>query len=386
MPKQLRVGMVGYQFMGKAHSNGYRQAPVFMKLNTVPVMQAICGRNEKALKAVAKQHGWASVETDWRRLVKRDDIDLVDVSTPNNTHAAISIKAAENGKHVFCEKPLAMNLKQAIEMRDACKENKVHSMVAFNYRRVPAIALAKQLIKRGKLGQIFHVRAVYLQEWIIDPTFPLVWRMDKKIAGSGALGDLGAHIIDLAYHLVGEIAGLAAMTSRFIDKRKQGEMAGGLSSKAGRKRGKVTVDDAFAMVCRFKNGAQGTFEATRFAGGRKNHNCIEINGSKGSIVFNLERMNELEFVDLTVPSSEQGFRTLLVTDADHPYMGDNWWPAGHIIGWEHTHTHQIGDLMNAIGRGKDPEPNFADGCKNQAVLDTVEASVKSKAWEAVPKV
>lgn len=374
--------------MGKAHSDAYIKAPVFFpELSARPVMQAICGRNEAKVRSAAAQFGWKGVETDWRTLVGREDIDLVDVSTPNNSHAEIAIAAARNGKHVFCEKPLAMTLTEAKEMRDACDEAKVKHMVAFNYRRVPAVAFARQLIAQGKIGEIYHMRAVYLQDWILDPDFPLVWRLDANTAGSGALGDLGAHILDLAYFLVGEIAAVSATTATFIKERK--ELAGvtdGLGAAAGAGKSAVTVDDAFVAIAQFKNGALGTFEATRFANGRKNYNCFEINGSKGSIVFNLERMNELQYLSSDDDAGVQGFRDILITNgAKHPYVGA-WWPGGHIIGWEHSHIHQVADLCDAIGKGEMPSPSFHDGCKNQAVLEAVTQSSKTRHWETVAAV
>ncbi len=386
--KELRVGMVGYAFMGKAHSNGYIKAPIFFpEIAAKPLMQTICGRDEAKVKAAAAQYGWKSFETDWKKLVARPDIDLVDVSTPNNSHAEITIAAARAGKHVFCEKPLAMNLAQAKEMRDACNQAKVKHMVAFNYRRVPAIAYAKQLIDQGKIGTIYHMRAVYLQDWILDPNFPIVWRLDARTAGSGALGDLGAHILDLAHFLVGEIRAVSATTATFIKERK--ELAGvtaGLGAAAGKDKAVVTVDDAFLAIAEFKNGALGTFEATRFANGRKNYNSFEINGSKGSIAFNLERMNNLQYLSSEDEPGVQGYRDILITNgAAHPYVG-HWWPGGHIIGWEHSHIHQIADLCDAIGKGQMPSPSFQDGCKNQAVLEAIEQSARSRHWEEVPAV
>ncbi|MBI3469661.1 MAG: Gfo/Idh/MocA family oxidoreductase [Planctomycetes bacterium] len=379
--------MIGYAFMGKAHSDGYIKTPVFFhEISAKPVMTAICGRNEGKVKEAAAQYGWKSHETDWRKLVARPDIDVIDVSTPNNSHAEISIAAAKAGKHVFCEKPLAMSLAEAKEMRDACNQAKVKHMVAFNYRRVPAVAFAKQLIGQGKIGTIYHMRAVYLQDWILDPNFPLVWRLDAKVAGSGALGDLGAHILDLAYYLVGPIKAVSATTATFIKQRKElADVTGGLGAAAGKGAADVTVDDAFVAITQFENGALGTFEATRFANGRKNYNCFEINGSKGSIVFNLERMNELQFLSSEDDDSIQGFRDIIITNgAKHPYVG-HWWPGGHIIGWEHSHIHQIADLCDAIGKNQMPSPSFDDGVKNQAVLDAVERSAKSRRWEEVAK-
>jgi predicted dehydrogenase len=382
--RQLRVGMVGYAFMGKAHSDGYLKAPVFFpEISARPVRKAICGRNTSAVQQAAEQYGWESHETSWETLVRRDDIDLIDVSTPNNTHAPISIAAAQNGKHVFCEKPMAMSLSEAKEMLAAVREHKVRHMVAFNYRRVPAVAFAKQLIEKGKLGEIYHMRAVYLQDWITDPSFPLVWRLDAKVAGSGALGDLGAHILDLAYYLVGEIDAVSAATETFIKHRKAlAETTGGLGAAAGQGDADVTVDDAFVALAKFKNGALGTFESTRFATGRKNYNSFEINGSKGSLAFNLERLNELQYLSKDDDPRECGFRNVLITQPDHPYVGA-WWPPGHIIGWEHTHIHQIADLCDAVGKGTDPHPGFDDGVKNQAVLEAVEQSARNRQWVEV---
>jgi predicted dehydrogenase len=389
MAKEIRVGLVGYAFMGKAHSNAYIKAPIFFpEIAAKPVMQVICGRNEEKVKAAAQQYGWRSYETDWKKLVARDDVDLVDVSTPNHTHAEISIAAAEHKKHVFCEKPMALTLSQAKEMRHAARQNGVKHMIAFNYRRVPAVALAKRLIEQGKLGSIYHMRAVYLQDWILDPNFPVVWRLDASQAGSGALGDLGAHILDLAYYLVGEIKAVCAATATFIKERPvlAATTAGLAAEAAAGARAPVTVDDAFVAVAEFANGALGTFEATRFANGRKNYNRFEINGSKGSLVFNLERLNELEFFSREEDPAQQGFRTILVTDGQHhPYVG-HWWPAGHIIGWEHTHIHQVADLLDAIGKDQMPVPSFDDGVKNQAVLEAVAKSAQTRQWEEVPKV
>lgn len=385
MAKQLRVGMVGYAFMGKAHSNGYLKAPVFFPDSAAqPVRTAICGRNESAVKQAAAQYGWESYETDWQELIKRDDIDIVDISTPNNTHAPIAIAAAEAGKHVFCEKPIAMNLAEAKEMLAAARENNVRHMVAFNYRRVPAVAFAKKLIDEGKLGRIYHIRSVYLQDWITDPDFPLVWRMDAKVAGTGAIGDLGAHIFDIATYLLGDITAVTACTKTFIEQRKTlAGASGGLAASAGSGEAAVTVDDAFVALAKFSSGAIGTFESTRFATGRKNYNCFEINGSKGSLTFNLERMNELGYLSKDDDPLENGFRTILVTEAGHPYI-EAWWPPGHIIGWEHTHIHQIADFCDAIGKGENPSPGFDEGAKNQAILDTVFKSSQSHQWEEVP--
>ncbi len=382
MTDTIDVGMVGYKFMGRAHSNAYRQvAHFFPDLRLRPAMRAICGRDEAGVRAAAAQLGWAGYETDWRRLVARDDIGLVDIATPGDTHAPIAVAAAAAGKHVFCEKPLANTLAEARQMRDAVARAGVVGMVNFNYRRVPAVELARRLIAGGRLGRIYHWRAVYLQDWIMDPSFPLVWRLQKDVAGAGTLGDLGAHIVDLARLLVGEISAVTGMTETFIRQRPvQAASDAGLGATAGAALGEVTVDDAALFLARFEGGAVGSFEVTRFAKGRANYNSFEINGEKGSLVFNLERMNELRVLLADEQADVAGFRTVLVTDgASHPYAGA-WWPPGHIIGWEHTFTHGVYDLLNGIADGAAPAPTFEDGLRCQAVLEAVERSAGSKAW------
>jgi predicted dehydrogenase len=382
MSNTIGVGLVGYKFMGKSHSNAYRQvASFFPDLPLVPVMKALCGRDAAAVGAAAKQFGWEGIETDWQKLVARPDIGLVDVSTPGDSHAAIAIAAAKNGKHIFCEKPLANTLPEARAMLKAARENNVVGMVNFNYRRVPAVQLAKSLIDSGRLGKIYHWRAVYLQDWIMDPNFPLVWRLQKDQAGSGTLGDLGAHIIDLARMLVGDISEVSGLTETFIKRRPiLSGTTGGLGAAGGPEMGDVTVDDAALFLARFTSGAIGTFEVTRFAKGRANSNVFEINGSKGSLRFNLERMNELEVLLEDDMPDVAGFRNVLVTNGGaHKYMSA-WWPAGHIIGWEHTFTHGVYDLLNGIVAGTSPDPTFVDGLRCQAVLDAVEQSAGSKQW------
>jgi len=375
--------MIGYNFMGKAHSNAYRQVSAFFDLKARPVMKAICGLYEDEAKSAAEKYGWEGTEKNWKALIARDDIDMIDITTPNNVHAEMAIAAAEAGKHILCEKPLADTLEDAKKMLAAVKKAKVKHMCGFNYRRVPALQLAKKMIEKGDLGKIYHFRAVYLQDWIVDPEFPRVWRLDKKSAGSGALGDLGAHIIDMAHFLVGEISSLTAMTETFIKERPMPGDYSGLAAKAkSKKMGKVTVDDAALFMTRFKNGALGSFEATRFALGRKNRNGFEINGSKGSITFDFERMNELEYYNGGDPEDRQGFKTILVTEGCHEYVGA-WWPPGHIIGYEHTFVHEVYDFLNNIAKNTKPSPDFADGVKVQAVLDAVEQSAKSKQWEKV---
>jgi predicted dehydrogenase len=381
MAKKVNVGLVGYKFMGKAHSNAYSDVAMFFDMDAEPVMKAICGRSEEGVKAAAEKFGWESYETSWEDLVKRDDIHLVDVTAPSNFHKEISIGAIENGKNVFCEKPLALNLADAREMLQAAEEAGVKHMINFNYRKAPAIALAKKMIDDGLLGELYHFRGVYLQDWIIDPEFPIVWRLDKSVAGSGSHGDLNAHIIDIARYLVGEFKSVVGMEETFIKERPLTEVGttGGLAAQATGGKGEVDVDDATLFLTKFANGALGSFEATRFAAGRRNHNRFEINGSKGSVVFNLERMNELEYYNVDDPEGLQGFRTIQATDSSHPYM-EAWWPPAHIIGYEHTFIHQVHDLMQAIAHDTMPSPSFVDGVKCQEILDAVVKSIAEKRW------
>jgi predicted dehydrogenase len=382
MTETINVGLVGYKFMGKSHSNAYRQvAHFFPDVAVKPVLKVLGGRDPEGVRAAADQFGWEEIETDWQKLVARPDIGLIDISTPGDSHAPIAVAAAENGKHIFCEKPLANTLAEARQMRDAVAKAGVVGMVNFNYRRVPAVQLAKRLITDGRLGQIYHWRAVYLQDWIMDPNFPLVWRLQKDVAGAGTLGDLGAHSIDLARMLVGEISSVTGLTETFIKQRPVlAGTTGGLGAAGGAAMGEVTVDDAALFLTRFENGAVGTFEVTRFAKGRANYNSFEINGSKGSLRFNLERMNELEVLLEDEQTDIAGFRSVLVTNGGaHPYL-NAWWPAGHIIGWEHTFTHGVYDLLNGIAANTSPEPTFEDGLRCQAVLEAVEKSAGSKQW------
>lgn len=385
MTSEIGVGLVGYKFMGRTHSNAYRQVSHFFDVDPKPRMVAICGRNEDAVKQAAESLGWEGYETDYNALIARDDIGLIDVSTPGDTHKDVVLAALAAGKHVLCEKPLANSLADAREMVDAAKKAGVVAMVNFNYRRVPAVQLAKRLIDDGGIGEIRHWRGVYLQDWINDPNFPLVWRMRKEIAGSGALGDIAAHSVDLARFLVGDITEVVGTMDTFIKQRpiEEFSMGGaGLSAAAGEQMGDVTVDDSTTFLARFASGASGTFEATRLAPGRRNHNSFEISGSKGSISFNLERMNELQVYFTDDPAGLQGFRTINVTDADHPYVSA-WWPAGHIIGYEHTFVHAIKDLLDGIRAGTTPAPSFEDGFRCQGVLDAVEQSVANHAWATV---
>ncbi|WP_433940491.1 Gfo/Idh/MocA family protein [Paenibacillus lautus] len=379
--KQLRVGMIGYKFMGKAHSNAYRSLPMFFPKALKPEMMAICGRNASAVQEAADQLGWRESVTDWKQLVNREDIDLIDINAPSDAHKEIAMAAAKAGKHIFCEKPLALTLADAREMLQAAEDAGVTHMVGFNYRFSPAVRLAKKLIDSGRLGQIYHFRAWFLQDWIMDPKFPLVWRLQKEVAGSGSHGDLGAHLIDLAHYLVGDMQEVIGMSETFIKERPIASEMTGLSAKGseGGPMGQVTVDDATLFMTRFENGALGSFEATRFAAGHRSTNSFEINGSLGSVKFDFERMNELEVYFTTDDEDVQGFRRVLATDPVHDYM-EAWWPPGHTIGFEHTFTHEILELSNAISEGRQPVPNFADGVKCQAVLEAVDKSIEERRW------
>jgi predicted dehydrogenase len=378
---EIGVGLVGYKFMGRAHSNAYRQLPRFFDVDPTPRMAAICGRDEAGVREAADSLGWPSYETDYRRLIERDDVGLVDVVTPGNTHREIVLAALEAGKHVICEKPLANTLAEAGEMLAAAREAGTINAVCFNYRRAPAVQLAKKLIDEGRLGTVRHWRATYLQDFIMDPGFPLIWRLRKELAGSGALGDIGAHIVDLSQFLLGGISEVVGMMETFIKERplEEASAGGGLQASGGAETGEVTVDDAAAFLARFESGAIGTFEATRFAAGRRNKNAFEINGSKGSVAFDLERMNELEVFFVDDDADVQGFRTVNVTEPDHPFAGA-WWPPGHIIGYEHTFVHTMKDLMDGIKAGESPAPTFEDAYRVQAVLDAVERSAEGGGW------
>ncbi|TDL33149.1 Gfo/Idh/MocA family oxidoreductase [Jeotgalibacillus sp. S-D1] len=369
--------MIGYKFMGKAHSHAYRDVPFYFDTNVEPVMQAICGRNEEAVKNAAQKMGWNSYETDWRKLIARDDIDLIDIVTPNNLHSEIAIAAAKAGKHVFCEKPLAITLEESKEMLKAAEENNVLHVINHNYRFTPAMQWAKKIIDEGKLGKIYHVRAKYLQDWLMDPDSPMVWRLSKEVSGSGAHGDLAAHSIDLARFLAGEFKEVCGILETFIKERPMTK-----ECTSDETSGKVDVDDASLFLARFESGAVGTFEATRFAGGNRNGNRIELNGEKGSIRWNMEKMNELEVYLHEDEPGLQGFRSIHCTEDVHPYAG-NYWPPGHIIGYEHTFINLIADMLNAIDNRDKMEPNFEDGVRNQAVLAAVAESSETKAWVSI---
>ena len=383
---RLGVGMIGYAFMGAAHSQAWRVAPRFFDLAMSPEMTVVCGRNGPAVAAAADRFGWATWETDWRRIVERDDVDLVDICTPGNTHAEIASAALAAGKHVLCEKPLANTVAEAEEMTRAAASapDGARAMVGFTYRRVPAIALARQIVAEGRLGTLRHVRAQYLQDWIADENVPLSWRLDKEQAGSGALGDIGAHIVDLAQFITGDaITGVSGLLETFIHERPVASEFSGLHGSAGTERGPVTVDDAALFTARFASGALGIFEATRFAWGRKNAIRIEINGSRGSLAFDFEDMNLLHYFDATEDARLGGFRRIVVTEPEHPYVAA-WWPAGHGLGYEHAFTHQVVDLVGALAAGEQPTPSFADGLAVQRILDAVVRSADAgSAWTPV---
>ena len=370
--RTLAVGLIGYDFMGRAHSNAWRQAGHFFDLPVNLRLQTICGRNRAAVKRAATKLGWQKAKTDWRRLIEDPEIDIVDICTPNDTHAEIAIVAAQSGKAILCEKPLARNLEEARKMVAAVRRARVVNMVCYNYRRIPAVALAKQMIQGGELGErIFHFRARYAQDWIVDPNFPLVWRLQENTAGSGALGDIFSHIADLARYLVGEFGELCATTTTFVKKRP--------IKTGGREKGEVTVDDAVTMIGRFRNGALASLEATRFAPGRKNSITLEINGSGGSLFFDLEEMNRLKFFCARDAKEQKGFCDILVTDPSHPYLR-SWWPPGHILGYEHTFIHTIADFVNAVAAGKNVQPTFEEGLQTQRVLDAAARSARNEKW------
>jgi predicted dehydrogenase len=367
------VGMLGYGFMGKAHSNAYKTlAYMTWPPPLMPELVAIAGRNAEAVAGAANRYGFSESVTDWRKLIADPRIGVFDNSGPNNFHAEPTIAAAQAGKHVICEKPLGRDADEAYDTWQAVAATGVKAMCAFNYRFVPAVRLAKQIIESGELGEIFHFRGRYLQEWIIDADFPMVWRLDKDVAGSGALGDLGAHVIDLARYLVGEIDSVSASTRTFVKEREGTE---------------VTVDDAVESVVDFAGGAVGTIEATRFASGRKNALQFEINGSKGSIAFDIERLNELQvhYSGSTPGKLSQGFRTVLVSEADHPFW-EHWWPQGHMIGWEHTFVHEIHHFLTAIRDDSDIAPHgatFEDGYRAAEICDAMLRSADSGRRETV---
>ncbi len=378
----INVALIGYKFMGKAHSHAYLSAPRFFDLPCQVVMHTLVGRDKSAVADMARRWGWRYSATNYREAIQDGEITLVDVSTPNNSHAEISIAAAEAGKAVACEKPLAMNVAEARAMVEAVKRAGVPNYVWFNYRRVPALCLAKRLIDEGRIGTVYHVRAAYMQDWIMDPNFPLVWRLQKKVAGSGAHGDLNAHIVDLTRSLLGtEFTEVCGHAVTFVKERPIEQSGGRVNARrVSGKMGKVDVDNAVLFLAKFNNGAVGTFEATRFANGHRNGNQIEINGSNGTLMFSFERMNELQFFDATEPRFEQGFKRILVTEPEHAYIA-GYWPPGHIVGYEHTFINTVKDIVeNLAGITNTFHANFEDGLHCQQVLDAVLLSHRERCW------
>jgi predicted dehydrogenase len=389
MIKTLRVGLIGYKFMGKAHSNAWRQINHFFpELPARVELAAICGRDSAAVQRARDIFGWERAETDWRQIIASPDIDIVDISTGNDTHCEMAVAALRAGKAVLCEKPLARNLAEARQMLAASRRAGTVNLVCHNYRRIPAVALAKQMIESGELGgNIRHFHARYAQDWLVNPDFPLTWRMQKPLAGSGAHGDIDAHIIDLARYLLGEIKEVCGMMETFIKERPLME-PGSVPPRpvAGGKKGKVTVDDAVSWIGRFENGAMANLEATRFALGRKNHIAFEINGDKGSLYFDFEDMNRLKFYSAADAQRRRGFTDIIVTDREaHPYAR-NWWPPGHIVGYEHTFVNTFADFVGAVVANAPTHPDFLDGARCLAVMEAVAESSSSRRWVKVPKV
>lgn len=384
--KKLNVALIGYKFMGKAHSSALLECPFFFKTGIEPVRKVIVGRHEAPLKQAAADFGWEEYSTDWHAVVNRPDIDVVDIATPPSSHAEIAIAAAQARKHIFCEKPFTATLEEAQRALDAVRRSGVKHMLGFNYRRVPAIGLAKSLIESGRLGRIYHWRAVYLQDWIMDPQFPRIWKLNKAIAGSGAHHELNSHLTDLALYLVGRITRVVGMDQTFIKQRpapaETGKLSTMLTAEGGGGMETVDVDDAMLFLARFANEAVGTFESTRFAAGRRNHNRIEVNGSKGSIVFDLEDMNRLQYYNAEDPKDVPGFRSVQATEGCHPYIS-HWWPPGHAIGYQNTFVNQFADFFQAIVEDRKPEPGFEAGLENQQVIEAVLRSIACQDWVEV---
>ena len=374
----LAIGLVGYGFMGRTHSNAFLQAGHFFDLPYQPVLRAVCARNPDRLNAFAENWGYQSIETDWRRLIHRKDIDLIDIASPNDTHAEIAIAAAKAGKMVMCEKPLGRDAREAQAMTDAVESARVPNMVWYNYRRVPAVTLLKHLIEEGRLGRIFHYRAKFLQDWTISGELPQggegLWRLDVAVAGSGVTGDLLAHNIDTALWLNGSISEVTAMAETFIKERKHN-----LTGKVE----PVGIDDASACLCRFLNGSLGTFEATRYARGHKALYTLEINGEHASAAWDLHDLHRIQYFDHREEGQIRGWRSIHVTDGDHPYM-KRWWVPGLQIGYEHTFIHQVADFLQALGQAKAAAPTFRDGLATDQVTDAILKSAKSRQWEKVP--
>ncbi len=375
MPEKpsLNIAIIGHRFMGRAHSNGWLQAPRFFDLKAQPVLKVACGRDEDATSAFADNWGWQETESDWQNLISREDIDIIDIATPTHLHHDMAIAAAQNGKHIFCEKPFALDASQAESMLEAANKAGVVHYLNHNYRRCPAIRLAKKLIDEGKLGRLYHWRGTYQQDWLADPQTTMRWQLRHEFAGGGPHIDLGSHSVDLARYLMGEITTVSCLKASFVPERPNPD---------GNGTGEVDVDDASLMNVEFASGAVGSFECTRYASGRKNHNQFEINGSEGSLIFDLEKMNELKFFSSSGPSTEQGFSTILATDPDHEYVG-NWWPPGHIIGYEHAFVHAAADFINAISDNETITPDFHDGLRCMQILEAASRSAENGRRENV---
>ena len=372
---EVNVALIGYAFMGRAHSNAWRQVSRFFSPKLTPRLKVICGRDENAVRKASRRLGWEEWATDWRKVVSRPDIDIVDIATPGDTHGKIAMAAARAGKAILCEKPLANDVPEARAMLAAVRKAGVVHMLCHNYRRAPAVMLARELVARGKLGTIYHYRGTYLQDWPVDPNLPLLWRFRKSKAGSGALGDILSHSLDLGRFVLGsEIVEVAGALETFVKQRPLPDNP--------RKKGRVTVDDAALALARFDNGAIASIEGTRFAPGRRNYNRFEVNGSRGSLAFQMERMNELEYYSLDDDPKVQGFRRILATDPEHAYF-KSWWPAGHIIGYEHTFTHTVFDFLKAVAAGKPVKPDFEDGVRNQLALEAIEKAAHTRRWVTV---
>lgn len=379
--KEINVGMIGYKFMGKAHSNAYAKVNMFFDMDARVVRKAICGRDPDGVAGAAEKFGWQHAETDWKKLVTRSDVDVVDINSPSYLHKEMAIFAANEGKHVLCEKPLAFTTDDAREIVEAAEKNGIRHQIAFNFRFAPAIQVMRSLIKSGRLGKIYHFRGHYLQDYIVSPDFPKVWRLDKKVAGSGSLGDLGAHVIDLARFLVGDIKTVSGMSKTFIGERPVPEDMTGLSAKASGNapREAVDVDDATSFVGEFECGALLQIEATRFATGNRNNMAFEINGSLGSVRFYVERICELQYFDANSDEGLQGFSTINVTEGVHPYAR-NWWPAGHAYGYEHTLVHEVYEFIQSVANGRPASPDFTDGLKCAQIMEAVDLSIARRAW------
>jgi predicted dehydrogenase len=377
-PKSINIGLIGHRFMGKAHTHGYTDVTVFFDPKLRPVKRVLCATSEDVAE-VAEKWGWQEWEHDWRNVVARPDIDIVDICAPSKIHKGIALAAAEAGKHVLCEKPLAMNVEDAREMVVAVERAGVKHSIGFNYRKVPALALSKRLIEQGQIGKIHHFRGIYSQDWLVDPSFPLAWRLRKKDAGAGSSWDLGAHVVDLARFLVGEVSEVVGMQTTFIKERPVAAFEEGLKAVAGETMGQVDVDDATSFLARFENGAMGLFELTRYGTGHRNQNRIEIYGSQGGLVFDMERMNELLFYSRKDAADAQGYRLIQVGEETHPYMSA-WWPAGHIIGFGDTFVHEVFDFLEAIADNKPASPSFQDGLACQEILVAVDRSIAERRW------